>query len=383
MKNNMIWVIGLVVLIVVIILFGQYFSKLIGFQDRVVLSEDYKTYKYLSDESNIASKIEVLKILDNWLGAAEIDGKISLKGIWYDLKTETYVLITHLTYYINDYEEQGYYEENEYPILYKVNSDGKIFDSLKLVEQHSLDNLHDSGVIFNDDHFIDWVNTGDTKKKRYKSIVDGDALSKEELINILKNSDIVNVGYTLGMDGEGIIRFYIYFSGNWSVLKSTQLYNSKEAWEWEEQKISLNSIKLLPYLDSYEKRFLRLKSITQNESIQKPYRWTDPSNPLYLQYFQRTKKRKINSFNPYGSKRPGWEGIGYFRLKLNPDNDDILHFKSYAFKDQDKTWGYTPYISVLSHSNKRDMLTFVYINKFGNNEMLYSNSGIYVLLTKK
>ncbi|MBU0890329.1 MAG: hypothetical protein KKH21_05475 [Gammaproteobacteria bacterium] len=75
--------------------------------------------------------------------------------------------------------------------LWKFSDQGVLRDTLRVDGT-----LFMSGVMFEPDHFVDWVFTGSAQRKAYGAAVDGNALSHADVVVALQRADVVEFGKT-------------------------------------------------------------------------------------------------------------------------------------------------------------------------------------------
>lgn len=73
--------------------------------------------------------------------------------------------------------------------LWKFSPQGELLDTLREPE-----NLFTSGMAFTPEHYIDWVFTGQAQPKAYGPAVDGNTLSRAEVLAALQKADVVEFG---------------------------------------------------------------------------------------------------------------------------------------------------------------------------------------------
>lgn len=75
--------------------------------------------------------------------------------------------------------------------LWKFSPHGELLDTLREPES-----LFTSGIAFTPTHFIDWVFTGQAQPQAYGPAVDGNALSRDEVLAALRRAEVVEFGKT-------------------------------------------------------------------------------------------------------------------------------------------------------------------------------------------
>ena len=288
-----------------------------------------------------------LKLLTIGKGGAEVDGINFLEDIFYDTLTKNTLFFIRP----KDYEkiDDKWEIKTSYPMFWKMNDQGRVIDSIEIDRFR----LHNSGMFFHNDYFIDWLNNGNKTKQKYVDIIDGDSLFIQQLENLIHRADILDVN----KDYENeITNLFLKDSEGWTRVKSKRLYNKTE-----DMYKQIPMYTLQPYIQNRKERFIRL-------DIAK-----DELNPIHIEHFVKKTKysRSLGDFNNNG--RSGWDGIGYFKLDHNSES---IHFKGYAFNHRlDKIFVYRPI------EKDQDFLIF-YLHKRASDDRHYKNTGVYVLRKK-
>ncbi len=312
------------------------------------LSEKLKEYKYLSEGPIESDNYEIIKIIDNWKGRAEVDGIVFLEAIFYDTTTKNILFCTNP----KEYEKIDDEWENKIPyqIFWKMNDHGRVIDSIKI--DYSL-GLNNSGVFFHDDYFIDWVNNNNKTKQKYIDVIEGDSLSIQQLESHINRANMLYAN----KDYENeITNLFLKEKEGWTRIKSKKLYEKTEPIYGQ---VLMYTLK--PYIENYKKRFIEL-DIAKGEL-----------EPIQIEHFVKKSKqsKSLADINNHG--RSGWGGIGYFKLNHNSES---INFKGHAFNRKlDRTYIYYPI------EKDQDFL-IMYLHKRASDNRHFKNTGIYVLRKK-
>lgn len=334
------YILGAIILVVVLFLIFLKYKK------ETPLPEKFKDYKYLSEGRIESDNYEIIKIIENWKGKAESNGIVHLEAIFYDTATKNTLFFTEPKDY--DIIEGNLMPKAPCQIFWKMNNQGRIIDSIKI--DYSI-SLHNSGVFFHNDYFIDWVNNDNKTKQKYVDIIDGDSLSVPELENLISAATMLDIDKDY--DNE-IATLFLKEKEGWTKVKSKRLYEKTEGISG---RISMYSLK--PYMESYKERFIQLDIARED--------------PIQTEHFVKTSTSSTSLGDYNSNGRSGTIGIGYFKLNHNSES---ITFKGYAFnKRLDKTYVYYPI-------EKEQDFIIMYLQKRANDDRHFKNTGIYVLRKK-
>ncbi|KAA1242650.1 hypothetical protein [Aquimarina sp. RZ0] len=338
---------GAVVLIVVVIFLYKknYISKLL-------LPERFKNYIFLSEGSIESENYEIVKIIDNWKGKAQIDGVVKLRHLFFDDLNKSFLLLTDFKNYTNQ----------EYRIIWKINKRGEVIDSIK-TDFWSMP--YNSGIFFENDYFMDWINSGNKTKKEYAAIIDGDTISETEFTTFVNNATIIDVDLN---HTNKIVQTFLNTDKEWIRIDSRKSYKNID----NDHDQILSNNKLSIYSEGYKKRFIEL-----DNAIKPFHKWKDANSPLYIENFTTVSSQSKPFYDINNHGKSGWNGIGYFRLS---HNSEYLHFKASIFNG--KSFGYIPNISIYYPSKKNQDLVFINLYKNGYDNRHYKVSGLYMLRKK-
>lgn len=102
--------------------------------------------------------------------------------------------------------------------------------------------------------------------------------------------------------------------------------------------------------------------------------WTNSEKPLSLRYFVREEWQSRKFFDIYSTRRSGWNGTGYFRLRIE---GDVIGFKAYAFLRTGNT--YYPDINLYRLSDHGKAVYLMQVIKWHISERPDEEAGVYVI----
>lgn len=286
------------------------------FLSKKMLPHKFTSYPELGEFSSELDEYEFVKLVGKNTEKLPIaDEQLTLKDILYDEERKTHYLVT-----------SGGKKEYDplIKIYWKLNERGEVIDSLSLPDH----GLYRSGVIFFEDHYYDWFNTGHKTKKSYSEINDDTSYSLEEVIASISEATMVDASINYENYNQLKINLYMYKNKVWSLLKSTKLYESLNT---ETKKpIGYNclngrlSVVVAPYTINAKERFYDLNSYYGKQNLPE----------IKVDAFVKESYYKPPLFNTRSSGSAGWKGTGYLTLEY--------HSLSVAFKQATfKTSSYT------------------------------------------
>lgn len=258
---------------------------------------------------------------------------------------------------------------NEISVIWKINSKGEIIDSIALRDGYYLD--EECGIIRNnikDDHFLDWINTGDKNKKSYSEIINEDSsLTRENWDNQFK--ELYNKAQTAinGYEHKWIFNIdnsWILFYG----LKNDDRFNNYNSEEYKKYPSKSIYWRLRDDVPMYVNQFLRLNSEVEASicTRDEPNPYKNYRSKLLSEAFFLYGKRVYPSLFSLGingtDHLPGYHGIGFINLAYN---NEILKFKTYAYKDNSFP-GFNAQITVYNlpeKYNKDADILFLYLER--------------------
>lgn len=324
------------------------------------LPEKFKTYRFLNETTIKSDTYEVKQLIDNLENKEKSPGIIRLNKIMHDKKTKNLIIFS-------EYED-NYPEIIRYDMLLKVNNQGKEIDSLKINYDTP---LYNSGVIFEENYYIDWINTGSKVKQKYVNVIDGDRFSWQQLEDTVNRADSIDIAVSL-IDKELEVRIFLKTVKGWEMIKSKKILPRIE----EEVMIgkSVFSRKLPPFTNIIKKRFIPIENNMKWPGFNK----VNPNPKLYLEYFDRLTNHSSGfsfSININGNAISGWSGMGYYKLI---HNEDSIRFKAHTHEGD----VYTSNIAVYCPPDETQDFVFIQVHKNKNGNRPLRNSGLYILHKK-
>ncbi|KGJ91916.1 hypothetical protein [Colwellia psychrerythraea] len=324
----------------------------------VPLPKKFSEYNFLSEGDVASESYEVVKLFDTWKGPTIVDGIIHLDAVIYDSEKEIVLFETHVIDYdkIDDEVE----EKLPYRVFLKISKDGIFSDSITLDYSSS---LHNSGIIYYNDCYIDWANSGDKTKKDYTDIISDENLTLQQLDNLIKGASAFDLAIDYDND---LTNLYLRHESGIKLIQSKKLYKNTEG--------SFGPIRmptLKPYKVSYTPRFEEI-----HYAYEKPKNgvMTDLTYSIDTEYFIKNEKHSSSLGDYNNTRRVGWDGIGYFNLE---HNSEFIKFKGYAFKEKlDRHLVYYPI-------GKDKSLAIIYLNKTAYDLRPFENTGVYVIRPKQ
>ncbi|MFT7561916.1 MAG: hypothetical protein ACI93R_003848 [Flavobacteriales bacterium] len=175
---------------------------------------------------------------------------------------------------------------------WRINEHGYLIDVYS-----APDNIRNSGVIFSEHYYVDWIYSGEHTKKSYLDVIDADALTETELTQYLERAP--QVDFETVDHGHG---YYIYIKNNrgWIALKTKN----------DPYKLHLT------YQAKETIGLLKLKNV-----VARGYDWGKPDNFIYI----GKTKRKGSSVIPWlDFNSNGWKGkFGPANFSINLENEKI------------------------------------------------------------
>ncbi|MEN7551763.1 hypothetical protein AAG747_27860 [Rapidithrix thailandica] len=303
---------------------------------KLLLPAAYKEYRYLSSNTVASENYEIKKL---------ISGNAS--QYFFDKELKNFIIRIR---------------DNK---LWKINEQGDVEDSLS-TSAH----LTTSGLIFEEDYFIDWVVSGNKSPQPYREILDADSLSSADVEAYFNNAAVID----FGMDyPQRKGKCYLKIEGHWIVLEFTKRFEEfKQDFE--------KGYYTVEFKGQAPKNNERIEVLKIN-AVFPFYHWEDPENPLHIQYFIEETSQSKSFYDINNTSRSGWNGTGYFRLNYH---SETLYFKAYTFKRGIFEYApYSPDISIYQLNSGYGVdLTLIELYKRGNTKRDYSEVGVYVLRKK-
>ena len=276
--------------------------------------EKFNDYNFISSGKISSKTYEVVKVFNTWKGTTIADGIIHLEAVLYDVVKEQVIFYTSVRGYEKRADELM--PTAPYRILYKINQDGVLIDSVKLDYSVS---IHNSGMLYNNDNFyyIDWLNSGDKTQKEYTRIINDENLTLQDLDKMIEKA--ISFDVTKDYD-HGMANIHLKNDSGIMLIRSKKLYQNIEG-----SYGVIRQPRLKPYKDHYTPRFIKI-----NVSYETPKSRTVQgfTYSLDTELFVKKKKQSTSLGNINGNGRSGWTGMGYFALK---HSSEFIQFKGYAF----------------------------------------------------
>lgn len=309
----------------------------------------YKDYLYLSSNKVASENYKVIKLLNDNTGYMS-----SSTDMFYDKQNHNFLT-----------------RKND-SIYWKINGVNLELDSI--IVRGDFDN---SGVFFNKNYYVDWILTGDKKRKKYLKIIIDENFSNSELERLYEKAQEISFSrsYSKG-------RCYFKINESWLVVESEKLY-SKIEYDSETKQLKMSDFPI-----KNKNRIIQLQSLDLFKKQE--------NKPSLITYIHFLKKEKHGSsfFDFNNTTRAGWTGIGYFQLnhgletlkfKDNTfvtlvDNDLIFDIGAYVENiDSFYTYKIAPYFSIYTIDN----MTLLRLNKVYNDWSNKDRRGIYMVMNKK
>lgn len=193
----------------------------------------------------------------------------------------------------------------------------------EVVDIYQSDALYTSGLILEEDGFVDWLLTGDKQKKAYETVIDVSGLDDWKLFELFNQAEIVEF---IDKDEKGFA--YLYQNGAIEILDIShqrekinnlvyQTYSIRRTYNlhWDDTEINSNQF------DSYQKKPEPLLFINSAKSLP-PYAHIDGYQKItYHKPYSTTEMILENILGPlfrdnYQFQRNGYP-VGYSAVSLN------------------------------------------------------------------
>ncbi len=320
-----------------------------------------EAYQNLSQAPISADGFEIVKIFDHSKGSNKVGGSvITLEKILYDTFLKTYYLKTI------DYSA-GLESMNPH-IYWKLDEYGEIIDSLSIVDS----GLFNTGIFFNEDHYIDWFVTGDPTPKKYLKVINDSLLSLGQIKQQIDQAIKIDLAIDYSDDANTKIKLLLYDGKDWSVLKSQKLFHQLEEQKGELYKLQDKetfSLVIEELLVEFKSRFTTL-------DYQPPSNDTSNHSTVRIEKiaFEKTIyfSRPFISFNNYGLQ--DWYGMNYYQLSYGKA---MFRLKSEGFNSGSSLRkGITSYHPTAPTSNH---LLFIHVGQKETIDGKYDDHGIYLI----
>ncbi len=308
---------------------------------KAFLSNSFNEYSFLSENKVDSEDYQIKKI---------IDGELDQKILFNTLTQEFIITIRDSDY---DRNNQGWYA------LWKIDKKGQVIDSLS-----SKNGMSPIGIYFEEDHYVDWVESGSKAKKEYKQIINFDSIASADFNYFVEKAEIIEY------DGDyenKKVNCYLKIEDSWIVFESKKGY---EDYFSNPEKFYKHKTKTTSWL------------LVLEDKIKPFHKWKDINSYIYLQKFVGESREFKSFYDINNTSRSGWNGTGYFSLW---HNSSLLHFKSYTFKS---SFGFDPDISIYAppnnygdHTRKID-IAFISLSKRMKSNRDYKEVGVYVICNK-
>ena len=325
----------------ILILLYNYVGIVRNLIAKALLPNSYKEYSFLSDNKIESKKYQVKKIID---GTIDPD-------ILYNKATQEFLV------------KESMIGENTKHILWKISKDGKVIDSL------TTNNFASSlGIYFKEDYYIDWINSGNKSKQKYKQIINIDSITDNNYKHYLEKAEVINYKKDVSslIEDNLKVRCYLKVNNDWIVLES------KKGYKLEPENFF-----------SFKAKNNKSSMFSLTDLIQPFQKWRDADSFIHLQKFIGESRSSKSFYDINNTSKSGWHGIGYFKLRYN---SNLFYFKSYTFKSS--TFGFNPSISIYNPSinhidgTKNNDLTFISLSRKGRSKRDYKEVGLYVICKK-
>ncbi len=198
-------------------------------------------------------------------------------------------------------ERESFFASTYTGDVWQINHHGQLIDVLR-----GQGLVPDSGVYFEDEHYIDWIFSGDATPKAYAQILDADTLSENAFEELLTKADYkaIRIG-----NKPDQYHYYLKQGDRWSLVSKTQVREPGEN--------PIPPIKGLVY--SYPQsrenleplRFVRLFPLQKASN----YHWESADSPLRLHKFRREGRSRSGFFDINSNGWDGFYGRGQFDLR--------------------------------------------------------------------
>lgn len=301
--------------------------------------------KNLHEMSIPNERYEFKKLITLWEGEYKAAGVNSIDRVFFDKKTKS------LFFKIKVGELGRNYK------LLRINKNGHKIESIDI----SGYKLLQSGDHFKNDHYIDWVNTGEKTKKKYLKIINANNLDLEQLKKMIQpfSKTYANIDYK---NKEG--QLYCKSKSGWTLIKSKWLYENFDISRTMGVAVSfLGQVKGLTKI--YPERFILLDRFKEL--------------PVELEHFEEVERYSTPWLNlGKNSRQDGYYGMGYFKFKFL---EDEFKFKMKAFRAD--SWGinkdlfyYTPNITDPNY-------LIIYSRKIMYSKKDHQDTGLFILRLKQ
>ncbi len=190
--------------------------------------------------------------------------------------------------------------------VWQINEQGLLVDVFR-----GLRWVRVSGVAFDDDHYIDWILTGDKAPKAYVSILDADALTAE-VFN--KKMDAAEQRVYKWRPGDGKSRYYLKTPQGWTMLKATRDYDTAYLRMYQGKQVII----YYPQEDNID---TGLSVVGLSNLADDNYAIRNTANPLFIEDFHKQGRSRFG-FMDINSQ--GWEGIyGTGNFLINHANETL------------------------------------------------------------
>lgn len=150
---------------------------MLGFLINSVLADSAKEYPRLSANQSTSQDYEIVKLIDGPIDA------------------------------LYQFNNQSLFIAQSNHDLWKINAAGEVIDHINTSD------LYSSGLILEEEGFIDWVFTGDKQQKNYVEKIDASGYSEQQLLDAFNDSEMVEF---LDKDEKGLA--YLYQNGKITIL---------------------------------------------------------------------------------------------------------------------------------------------------------------------
>ncbi len=329
----------IIVLCILIFLILYNYSGLVrGTIETVLLPSSYKKFSFLYENKTQSEDYEIKKIIHG----------------------ESYenILLNTLNHeFIIEIVDSDYDRHNAgWTTFWKVNKRGEVIDSL-----NTRSRFNETGVIFEENYYIDWVNLGEKEKQKYQEVVNFDSITASQFKVLVNKAN--NITYDSDYKNE-TVNCYIESNKNWIVLKSKKGFED-DFYSKEE--------KFFKYSNKSNQVLLSI------ENSLKPFHgWKDKRSFINIEKFVSKSRETKSFYDINNTSRSGWHGVGYFKFSYK---SSVLYFKTYTFKSS--SFGMHPDIRIYNV----DIPDISFVIKTISNRKLgdrYSEeSGVYVVTKKE
>jgi len=334
-------IILIAVIFLVLLLLYNYVGVVRKLIEKAFLPNSFKEYSFLSENKVGSEDYQIKKIIDG-----ESD-----REILFNTSTQEFIIKMRDSDY--DRNNQGWYA------LWKIDKKGQVIDSLS-----SNNGMSPIGIYFEEDHYVDWVESGSKTKKEYEQIINFDSIAPADFNSFVEKAAIIEYA---GNYENKKVNCYLKIDDGWVVFESEKGYED--------------------YFSEPEKLFKHKATFTSSllvlEDRVKPFhRWKDINSFIHVDKFAGESREFKSFYDINNTSRSGWHGTGYFKLW---HGSSLLHFKSYVFKSG---FGFDPDISIYAppnnygdHTRKID-IAFISLSKRMKSNRDYKEVGVYVICKK-